>query len=70
MMALGIPASALGVGVRDRQLVLPVPSDWVSLDELRDLALAPVSTVEKRAWRSQASRQSEQVKLWEAVTSE
>lgn len=68
MISLGMPATDAGIGVKDRKLTLPISNRWNSFDEICDMGLSPISTVETLKWRSQSSRQSEQLKLWEPDT--
>jgi CRISPR-associated endonuclease/helicase Cas3 len=67
MLALGMPATSAGVGVRRGRLRLPHPAEWTSLDELRDLVIAAPETQTYAVWESTASSNSDQVKQWSPV---
>ncbi|WP_312979831.1 type I-U CRISPR-associated helicase/endonuclease Cas3 [Corynebacterium sp.] len=67
MLALDMPATSAGVGVRRGRLRLPHPANWTSLDELRDLVIAAPETETYAVWESTASSNSDQVKQWTPV---
>lgn len=67
MLALGMPATSAGVGVRRGRLRLPHPAEWTSLEELRDLVIAAPETETYAVWESTASSNSDQVKQWSPV---
>lgn len=70
MVALGMPGSANGSGVRNRQLTLTAPTEWSTVEEIQDFTLSPVSTQRTYKWHTQRTRMSAQRSVWVPITND
>ena len=64
---LGMPGSVSGVGVVGETLRLPVPEQWIGIDDYRDLVRSRVHGVRYAEWRRALGKDGGKWNYWEPV---